>query len=78
MTDEPIRGEWVDAFYLDTWTDPQALQNPRLTPRMKRTHGPYRSYQDAEAAGVAMTTTTHFGIRKLKVIDNLVTFINHQ
>lgn len=61
---------WRDAFYVVTYRDAQALHDLRYKPRGRRTHGPFRTYGDAELYGMKQQCT-HFSIDKVKVTPNI-------
>lgn len=74
--DEDAR-PWVDAFYVTTYRDPQALHEPKLKARGQYRHGPFTTYGDAELYGQQINCT-HYSIDKVKVAPNIhPPFLDH-
>jgi len=77
-TTHPTAEAFIDAFYVDSWVDADALKNPSLKPRGFKSAGPFRTYQEAwEHVGKYRPTATHFKVRKFTVRAELVTFITN-
>jgi len=64
---------WVDVFYVDSWIDPQAVNDPRLSARRRATNGPFPTYLDAQDYPPKhRPATTHFSVRKVTARVELV------
>lgn len=73
----PDPNTFVDAFYVDTWVDPQAAANPRFGARGKLTKGPFHTYPEAvNYPALYRPETTHFTVRKEYVLAGLVRWFN--
>lgn len=58
--------EFIDAFYVERYTDAQAVNDPSLSPRRKRREGPYRTYESAQW-NAERASCTHYKIDKVRV-----------
>lgn len=68
---------WVDAFYVDSFIDVQALTDPKFAPRRKATNGPFPTYQQAaEYVPQHRPEATHFTVNKMVVKGDLVKWYN--
>lgn len=60
--------EWCELFYITSYNDSDALDNPNLSPRGRKRSGPHHSYEGAMAIGfhqLVEETATHFAIDKV-------------
>jgi hypothetical protein len=53
----------TELFYCETYNDADQIVKPHLSPRGKRTSGPYRSYEDAVLFG-GRQQCSHFTVSK--------------
>lgn len=75
--DDPTTHQWRDAFYVTSWTDPQAIAKPQYRPRGGKRHGPFSTYSDADVYGQQINCT-HFSIDKVRVAPNIhPPFLDH-